>query len=755
MSSRSARLSLVSRLVISTSALLTAVIVMTSFYFARAQREATREDIARQKVALRDELKKRGEALAKNVAMSSERAVAVLDFLFLSEVIDGIVAGKAAGGSGFLYGIIQDQSGRAVVHSDHSLAGVVLSDEAAKFAALQTQPTSQDNAIAASGGGGTQVLESIAPVMVGSQRWGTIRLGLSLDTLNRQVAESEALLEQRFYRSVTALSVVSILVLLIGSLVGLLIARAVTQPLRALTQGVRRVREGDLNAQVATAGPPEFLDLADAFNEMTRAVNARDAELKHNNARLQTALEEAEEASRLKSEFLSNISHELRTPLNSIVNVPIALMRDYENVPAWHCASCQSDYTPDADDPIAEDMPPPPCPECQAEMRFVMRTLCRGNLSEHRHFLQRLKQSSQHLLSVVNDLLDFSKLGAGKMTLHREPFDARSLLADVYDTMSPIALERRVTLEMNTTTENYLLTADRLKTSQILINLVGNALKFTPPSGEVKVTLTRVGEGQTERLRFSVHDTGPGIAPEHHTAIFESFRQVDGSHTRKHGGTGLGLSITRQLVELHNGKIWVDSEVGRGSVFHFELPGPLTPVTNAPSLQDPVANSSHPSLRPHLVVVDDSQSQLELTSLVLEQAGYATTQIEISNEARARIAALRPAAVILDLMMPEMSGAAVLRDLKADPRTSRIPVIVSSAYHHGRAQVEELGGLWMPKPWDGPDMLRMVSRVLAESSGAARANDKDAHDKLAADVQRAAMSANDHSRRPVVAERKD
>ncbi|MBT6434773.1 MAG: hypothetical protein HOK28_16880 [Deltaproteobacteria bacterium] len=287
---------------------------------------------------------------------------------------------------------------------------------------------------------------------------------------------------------------------------------------------------------------------------------------------LESALDVAREASKLKSEFLANISHELRTPLNAIVNVPGPLIKDYVTVRVWQCSSCEGAFQDDVDpsSPVPEE--PEVCPECHIGMACGEQTVCVGDLGEHRHFLRRIETSGRHLLAVVNDLLNFSKLEAGKMNLVFSEIDVGKIFEDLSHTMALLAEDKGVKLRFPESTADVSLVADALKVTQVLVNLIGNAIKFTAEGGDITIGLEPVDDEGQRMYKFSVKDTGIGIPPEQCELVFESFRQVDGSHTRAHQGTGLGLAITKQLVELHGGRIWVESEVGVGSTFAFILP---------------------------------------------------------------------------------------------------------------------------------------------------------------------------------------
>jgi CheY-like chemotaxis protein len=241
---------------------------------------------------------------------------------------------------------------------------------------------------------------------------------------------------------------------------------------------------------------------------------------------------------------------------------------------------------------------------------------------------------------------------------------------------------------------------------QIFINLIGNAIKFTPQNGRITVTAKKETMDGAAVALFSVADTGIGIPADQLDAVFESFRQVDGSHTRAHGGTGLGLAITKQLVTLHHGRIWATSTLGQGSQFVFFIPLEWTAVEPRTRRIDEDAK--------RVVVVDDNLIQLEVTRMILEGEGFAADLVADAQFAVERVRTLQPAFVILDVMMPQVSGVTVLRNLRADAETRDIPVLMATAYHSNRELVQEMGGIWLPKPWGAAELRKALSEQRGE-----------------------------------------
>ena len=246
-------------------------------------------------------------------------------------------------------------------------------------------------------------------------------------------------------------------------------------------------------------------------------------EIQEKSRELETANERLKELDRLKSDFVSNVSHELRTPLTAIKGAVDLLLRE---VP--------------------------------------------GRLNESQtHYLTRVRSNTQHLAGLINDLLDLAKIEEGKVELNGVRVSVGGLVHEVMETVKPMAAEKPVLLEVQVPEPSVLVWADRDKVTQVLMNLIGNAIKFTPPQGRVTVSASIDG---TEWAQVSVNDSGPGILAEERQKIFQKFYQVSEDGGPKPKGTGLGLAISKSLVELHGGKIWVESEQGRGSTFSFTLP---------------------------------------------------------------------------------------------------------------------------------------------------------------------------------------
>ena len=382
--------------------------------------------------------------------------------------------------------------------------------------------------------------------------------------------------------------------------------------------------------QDALEGVVTELEKTNAAVEEARAkAEAANKALERTNAELDATNGALLEAGRLKSQFLANMSHELRTPLNAIIGFSRIVLRKTEAL----------------------------IPARQARN------------------LEMVHESGRHLLDMVNDLLDIERIEAGMLRVTPSEVDVPSLVADVVAKLTPAAAEKSLVLEAAADCGPVRMRTDPVRLRQILDNLVNNAIKYSD-SGTVRLRVSLHPQGAPEELRFAVEDEGVGIPGQQLGLIFDAFHQVDGSSTRAQGGVGLGLHLVRRLAELLRGKVSVVSEVGKGSTFSLSFPASVIVAAHADA--PPASAFEGEGEGPLLLVIDDQREAIEILRTELVEAGFRVVSAMSGEEGLAKAAKLHPAAILLDMVMPNMDGWAVLKRLRGDPDLSSTPVIVTS-----------------------------------------------------------------------------
>jgi signal transduction histidine kinase/CheY-like chemotaxis protein len=392
--------------------------------------------------------------------------------------------------------------------------------------------------------------------------------------------------------------------------------------------------------------------------QLYAAMHGHMSRIEEQNHELEDANVQINEVSRLKSEFLANMSHELRTPLNSILGFS-EILKD-------NLAGALSDE---------------------------QRVEC----------LEAIHASGEHLLQLINDVLDMSKIEAGRMDLVLEEFAVDSSIREVITVVKSLAGRKNIELSIATEPEDLVVYADKGKFKQVIYNLLSNAIKFTPESGSVFVD-TKVRE-QAGDMLVTVTDTGVGIPAEHIDKIWGEFYMVQGEHqTQK--GTGLGLALVRKLVELHGGQIDVFSEEDKGSTFSFTMP-----------LEAGAAQGEQQSLSRLILLVDDNPSNLELTRMILTAGGYRVEVATDGQEGLLKAKELKPSLILMDIQLPGMDGLMATRALKSDPDTAGIKVVAltANAMKGTKEEALQAGCIgYIPKPIDVKRFVRDITEFLRQ-----------------------------------------
>ena len=371
----------------------------------------------------------------------------------------------------------------------------------------------------------------------------------------------------------------------------------------------------------------------------------------HNQLRVATLA--LEQASTAKSRFLANMSHELRTPMNAILGFSDLLLNP---------------------SPEGYDRP------------------------EQVKFLNYIHAAGSHLLNLINDILDLSKIEAGKQVLTSDSLSLELLLQSVVDTLTPLALAKQITLSVNAIDGSFC--ADEAKLRQVLFNLLSNAIKFTPNNGAVTLKAT----WRDHELVIAVTDTGRGLSQEDLGHLFEEFWRADSAVQEATEGTGLGLALANQLVLLHGGHLEVTSAVGLGSTFTVVLP-----LDSCDRIAHPLDYAVSP--QPLVVVVEDDDATAELMALWLRDAGYRVNLLHSGTAAIPAIRSLQPAFVTLDVLLPGLDGYRVLAALKADPSTAAIPVIMATIVDEPIDSKAIDAAAYIRKPLNKQDLLDTLHRL--------------------------------------------
>ena len=390
------------------------------------------------------------------------------------------------------------------------------------------------------------------------------------------------------------------------------------------------------------------------------------AELTRLTEELASANERTMQADKLKSQFLANMSHELRTPMNSIIGFSEILVERLE-----------------------------------------------GRIEpKHLSFLKHIHASGQHLLGIINDILDLSKIEAGKMEIYPEFFSIPPVIESVCHVMKGMT-KTQPNFVLDVQDDLPQIETDLAKFKQVLFNLLSNAVKFSPPEAPIAISVWYA----RDEVTISVRDEGIGIDPKYHRMIFEEFRQVDGTPKREFGGTGLGLALVKKFVELQGGHVQVESSPDMGSTFSVVLPVRTRAAVVSRAIESPSMTNAAGD---RVLVVEDDANAYDLISSALGSAGYSSVRARHGEEAIRIARELRPVAVTLDLVLPGLDGWEVLKRLKTDPDTADLPVVIISMMDNRELGVALGADDYFVKPVDRERLLERLRQITQLSGHATR-----------------------------------
>ena len=598
---------------------------------------------------------------------------AEVNLKFVKDTVSQIVVGRA----GFAY--VVDRTGHLIAHPDINLVlrNTDMSSLPQVEAALKDQAGPAENEPRRSSQ--SRVAAMVSSDLDGSHvltAWSGIDQPGWIVFVQQPLGEAFAPL----YASVARTATLLLFGLAAAVVASWLLARGLVRPIRELQGGAAVVGSGDLNHVIRVDTGDELEELAGAFNDMTGRLRESYATLEQKvedrTRELRKTSEQLEIASRLKSDFLASMSHELRTPLNAIIGFSEVLL-----------------------DPELNQLPE----------------------EQQKQFQENIHRSGRHLLGLINDILDLSKVEAGRMELRRETVHLGELIGGCLAIVQPLASKKHITLDADNLTADLTIAVDPARVKQILYNLLSNAVKFTPEHGRVTV----VAEASGPEVRIAVRDTGVGIKPEDQALVFEEFRQIDQGAARQEEGTGLGLALVRRLVELHGGRVWLESTAGKGSCFTFTLPlvpggdQPIQPTPSEATLHsEETGGKPRDSKRLPILVVEDQREAAELLTLHLTRADYEVYRAATGDEALKVARQIQPYAITLDIMLPGSDGWEFLRSVRADPQLADVAVIVVSIVDN-RELGFALGATdYLVKPIDNSSLLAILERLNHRKSGA-------------------------------------
>jgi signal transduction histidine kinase/DNA-binding response OmpR family regulator len=468
-------------------------------------------------------------------------------------------------------------------------------------------------------------------------------------------------------------------------ILGFAISWSIIAPVKQMDVRLKEIASGDFFGRVEAPNRDELGTLAANLNRMNDELGRLYTELRTRNHELTEALAEnvrlfqeleeksrqLEQASQHKSEFLANMSHELRTPLNAIIGFSDVLL----------------------------------------ERMF-------GELNpKQADYLQDILESGRHLLDLINDILDIAKVEAGHMELMVEQFALAAALENGLTMVRERASRHGIALDLDVDPAIGAVEADERKIKEVILNLLSNAVKFTPDGGQVAVTARLVDA----EAQVAVRDTGVGIAPEDLGHVFEEFQQVGSATANQQEGTGLGLTLAKKFVELHGGRIWVESQVGVGSTFVFTLPlrqGAAAPEAALAAAAAAGAIDSD-NADPTILLVEDDEHAIDLLSLYLKEADFNVVVARDGEAGLALARSLRPAAITLDMLLPRVDGWDFLARAKADPAIADIPVVIVSILDERGKGIAMGAAEFLVKPVNRDDLFATLRQLTTTKNGGA------------------------------------
>jgi len=529
---------------------------------------------------------------------------------------------------------------------------------------------------------GLSVTRKFAPISYIGRNLGEVEIGVG-DHHTRAIIR-QVLTNQIFFNLVT------ILVLATGILFAF--RYSVLKPVNALKTNCQEVAAGDIDREIPVHSRDELGALADSFRSMVAALKKNMEDKQVVLDELQASNKQLASATKAKSIFLANMSHELRTPLNAIIGYSEILL---DELPVESGDSARDD-------------------------------------------LEKIRKAGKHLLSLISSVLDLSKIEAGRMEIYLENFSVPALMQELTEIVQPLAQAKTLELKLDVAPGIEQMRCDQVKLRQGLMNLLSNAIKFTA-NGYVALTCRQLRRDGVDWLEYVVSDTGIGISAQQADKLFQEFAQADESTTRKYGGTGLGLALTKKFVEMLGGSIHVESEIGRGSRFVIHLP--QHGLDSLPARPEKMRNAdSRRSYISTVLILDRDEALLTKLRYFLNAAGFHVVTATTAVEALRRASEIQPDVIVMDFLLPDLSGWALLGAIRASPVYDAVPIVMFSTNEARDAGFVAVAADMLPYPIDESALRAALDRLF--EIGASRhvifVADAGAESKAVVDIVRGA-----------------
>ena len=642
-----------------------------TFALISTQKDMLENELQNRIKLMRENLVEQGKALSDNLAFQTEDAIASFNLMGIINQTDKVVKEHEE----VKYIILVDSKGIAHIHTGKPmLQETLLAEEEDIYALSQNKATINEFEKY-----GISCLEFIVPIEISDEIWGVLRLGYSLEELNKVIFNSKMKIRKQIEDIIFRSVLTAIAFLVSGCGIVFFLFNRLSTPLINLTKTAHEIAGGDFDAadKIKVHFKDEVGVLAQTFIEMSKELKLSYGKLEEYSHNLEKKVEErtielakahdqAVAANDSKTKFLANMSHEIRTPLNSIVGFSQLLLKE-----------------------------------------SMVKTLP----DEFKQFLENIKVSGENLSELINNILDLSKIEAGKTTLSMQSLNLKLLVQGIYHTNKAHAIQKKIKF-----TYSYdanlpdIVFSDRTKINHILMNLTSNAIKFTAEGKSVDLKAIK----DDDFILFKVEDQGIGIAADQQEIIFDAFVQAEASTTRTYGGTGLGLSIAKSMTKLLGGEIDLKSEVGKGSTFMVKIP--FKESSEDPVVQNEL-NWEEVRFSPdnQILVVEDNIMNQQMIKALFDKLKLKVDIVDNGKSGIEKARNFKPDIILMDLNMPDMNGVETTRRIRQIPGCNKIPIVAISADAFSGQEIEAIeAGVsdYLTKPLDVNKFVIVLMKYL-------------------------------------------